>query len=148
MDAKEVQRWWKLEAMEVETPAGVMRPYGDTPEGALVYLPDGRLFMQMARKERPHFPSATLFGWTNEQARQAFDTAVAYYGRYEVDLAKRELRHFVDSSTIPNWSGTTQVRQFELAGDKLVVRYDVPLPGGAAGKVLVRWSALPGALSN
>lgn len=146
-DPKTFQRWWHLKSMEIRTPFGEMKPFGDAPRGALVYLPEGRMFVQMANSERPKFPSETAYGWSDEEARQAFDSVSAYYGRYEVDWEKQEVRHFVEVASIPNWTGTTQVRAFTLRDGQLELSNPVPLPDGSQAKIVVVWTAEPAAKS-
>jgi hypothetical protein len=61
-----------------------------------------------------------------------FDGFAAYAGTYTI--AGNRVSHHVDSSWNEAWTGTTQVRQFEIDGNTLRIR-SIPEPDFIDGKV-------------
>lgn len=82
----------------------------------------GNMSVQIARKERPRFTSADRMSGSAEEKKTAFESYVAYYGRYRVDERERTVTHEVQQALFPNWSGSKQVRYYIFADRKLTLR--------------------------
>lgn len=94
----------------------VTLPFGDRPEGILVYASDGTMITTIAPAGRPRLTSPDpLVGGPDEERRRAAETFVAYAGRYAFDGT--DVTHAVQSSLYPNWVGTRQVRHVRLSED-------------------------------
>jgi hypothetical protein len=66
------------------------------------------------------------------EAAHLFNTIIAYTGHYRVE--GDELHFDVDVSWNESWTGSHQIRTFELSGDTLVVKADIvnPMTGKGA----------------
>lgn len=109
---------WKLSSYIVTDATGRQStPYGERPTGYLNYSADGRMQAIGAATTRiiPSGPTPP------ENERVAlYDTMFAYAGRYSVEAGK--VTHHVDISWNESWTGTDQVRHFEVNGNTLTLR--------------------------
>ena len=115
---------WRLLSFEYRTDDGALveSPFGADPEGTITYDSLGNMSVQIARKERPRFTSADRMSGSPEEKKTAFESYVAYYGRYRVDERERTVTHEVQQALFPNWSGSKQVRYYIFADRKLTLR--------------------------
>ena len=115
---------WRLLSVEYRTDDGavVESPYGAEPEGAIMYDSLGNMAAQISRKDRPRFSSNDRMAGSVEEKKAAFETYVAYFGRYRVDERERSVTHEVQQALFPNWSDSKQVRYFTFADRKLTLR--------------------------
>jgi lipocalin-like protein len=108
---------WKLKSHVVTTAAGVRStPYGENPTGYLSYSADGRMQVIGAANGRivPAGPAPT-----NNERVALHDTMFAYAGTYSVEAGK--VIHHVDISWNEVWTGTDQIRFFEVNGNTLTL---------------------------
>ena len=108
--------------------------FGKHPGGYINYAPDGRMLVLMVadKNERPALASSALP--TDEQAAGLFRTMLAYAGAYEFD--GRTVSHNIDVSWYEGWVGTTQVREVQKDGDKLIYTTP-PYPSAEDGRMSV-----------
>jgi hypothetical protein len=108
---------WKLKAYVVTTAVGKgPAPYGPNPTGYLSYSADGRMQVIGAAKDRI-LPTGAV---PSERERAAlYDTMFAYAGTYRVHGGK--VIHHVDVSWNETWTGTEQIRLFEVSGNTLTL---------------------------
>src|SRR5271166_3997971 len=118
---------WKLSSYVVTADTGEeSMPYGEHPMGFLNYSADGRMQVigtASARAARQESAS------TDEDQVSLYRTMFAYAGRYSV--AQDQVTHHVDISWNEAWSGTDQVRNFEVRGNTLTItsRFTDPATG-------------------
>jgi hypothetical protein len=108
---------WKLKSYLVTDAAGRQStPYGDHPTGYLNYSADGRMQAIGAAAQRiiPAGPAPP------ENERLAlYNSMFAYAGTYSVEADK--VIHHVDVSWNEVWTGTDQIRSFEVNGSTLTL---------------------------
>ena len=108
---------WKLKSHVVTTAAGVRsNPYGENPTGYLSYSADGRMQVIGAANGRivPAGPTPP----DNERVA-LYDTMFAYAGTYSVEAGR--VIHHVDISWNEVWTGTDQIRFFDVKGNTLII---------------------------
>jgi hypothetical protein len=128
-DASRLTGAWRLVSAvseEVET-GKKFEPYGPTPTGYLVYLPEGRMVALGAPFSRE--PSRT-----DEDRVQRHKSSFGYSGRYTLDGNK--VTHHVDMSVHPESVGIKLVREFALEGNKLIIK-TVPRVNRVSGTTAV-----------
>jgi Lipocalin-like domain len=115
---------WRLLSIEYRTDDGavVESPYGADPEGTIMYDSLGNMAAQIGKKDRPRFSSADRMTGTAEEKKSAFESYIAYFGRYRVDERERTVTHEVQQALFPNWTGSKQVRYYTFADRKLTLR--------------------------
>jgi hypothetical protein len=108
---------WKLKSYVVTTAAGVRStPYGENPAGYLSYSADGRMQVIGAANGRRVPAGRTA---ADKERVALHDTMFAYAGTYSVEAGK--VIHYVDISWNEVWTGTVQVRLFEVNGNTLTL---------------------------
>ncbi|MEC7749587.1 MAG: lipocalin-like domain-containing protein [Chloroflexota bacterium] len=126
-----VGTWRLLECYGKWSDGRISYPYGDKPEGQLIYDGHGNFSGQIAGSGRPAFETGNLLKGTPEEIKTAFEGYIAYYGTYEVDESKGQVTHHVQSALFPNWIGDIQTRNFEFEGKKLRLNTQ-PIKGSRA----------------
>jgi len=106
--------------------------FGKAPRGFLSYSRDGRMSAILAKDERPK--PADLAKVTNEERVELFKTVIAYGGTFKFD--GKTVTHYLDISWNETWTGTAQVRNVRLEGDKLYISTN-PIPRPEDGKVVI-----------
>jgi len=124
---------WKLRSYVVTTAARErLTPYGENPTGYLSYTADGRMYAIGAANDRVA-PAGPI---PPDTARGAlYDTMFAYAGSYSLEVGK--VIHHVDISWNPAWTGTDQIRHFEVNGKTLTLTTRVTDPAGDAETLYV-----------
>ena len=126
---------WKLRSYVVTTAAGVRStPYGENPTAYLSYTADGRMQAIGATEGRIVPAGRTP---TDKERAALHDTMFAYAGTYAVEAGK--VIHHVDISWNEVWTGTDQIRHFEVSGNTLTItaRLTDPANGTEAQYALV-----------
>ena len=127
---------WRLLSYESISATGeTTLPLGPNPIGRIEYRPDGRMFALLVAAGRPSIGWSAFGDATVEEKAAAYDSAVAYYGTYEVegDL----VIHHVEASTLPAFTGNDVERYFRIDAGRLVLTFVFATPGPQAGQTLV-----------
>jgi hypothetical protein len=95
-------------------------PFGEEPQGLLLYTDDGWMSASIGRKERPALREDIPFRKIPDADKaEAFSSYFHYAGRYRV--VDGDVIHYVSQSLNPNFPGTEQLRHAELDGQTLVL---------------------------
>lgn len=131
---------WRLVSFESrDSTDTVVHPWGDNPQGLLVYDEHGNMAGQVTRSHRPGFASDDMRDGTAEEVRAAFDGYIAYYGTYTIDTALSSITHHITGSLFPNWVGVDQVRYYQLEGSRLTLATPPLLVGARALRSVLVW---------
>ena len=132
---------WKMRSYVVTTAAGERStPYGENPQGYISYSADGRMqaIGVASGRQVPAAASAP-----DDERVALYDTMFAYAGTYSVDGCK--IIHHVDISWNELWTGTDQIRFFELNGNFLRLTARIPDPvSGVETRYAVEWEKVAG----
>lgn len=115
-------------------------PFGETPQGIIMYTPDGFMSAQLCTPDRVPFASGDWFKGTAAEYEAEGSTYIAYTGPFHVDEEKQSLTHTMFISLYPNWIGQTQPRVVTIEGDYLYLSTASPISSG--GKIVnsyLRW---------
>ena len=113
---------WQLEswAVSYSDRDNFSYPYGEDPQGLLLYTADGWMSASISRSDRALLPPDVSFRKLEESVRAAAFTSYFHYaGRYRV--VEGDVIHYVTQSLNPNFPGTEQLRHAELDGQTLVL---------------------------
>jgi Lipocalin-like domain len=105
---------------------------GKSPHGFINYGRDGRVIVIIAAEHRPK--PQDLAKTTDRERAELFNSLTAYAGTYSFD--GKTITHHVDISWNEIWTGTDQVRDVMLEGNKLTLTTP-PAPNGHDGKMSV-----------
>jgi hypothetical protein len=122
---------WKLVSASSTTSKGesLESPYGANPEGFLTYTADGRVTALISYDSRKPL---SFGGGTKDEQAEAFNTFLAYAGRYMRSGDK--VIHHIEISSIQNYVGKDLVRSIKFQGDQIIL---VTPPTPVNGKIQV-----------
>lgn len=107
---------WRLMSYELRNGNGeIIRPMGPNAQGQIIYDRAGNMSCHLVNPNPPARPSDVADGAAYE-TRVSYDRYSSYFGSYEIDAAKNEVRHHVLGASMPNWAGTTVVRSYAFDG--------------------------------
>lgn len=110
---------WRLVEWRITRPDGrVSHPFGRDAVGLLCYTPDGHMSVTVSRAGRPSLPGDDSPRACQAQA-EAFTSFLSYSGRYEV--REGHVAHDVEMALNPACVGTTQIREANFDGERLVL---------------------------
>jgi Lipocalin-like domain len=111
--------------------------YGDKPRGMLLLAADGYYSLIITRADMPKIAGGARTMGTPEENKAVVDGSIAHFGRYTVDDGGKAITFNIDTSTFPNWNGTTQKRGLKVEGDRLT--YSVATPSGGGAPTELTW---------
>lgn len=118
LDIAEFIGTWRLVTFETRFGDGrVTRRFGDDAEGRITYTPDGRVWVFVAKADRPHFANSDMQLGSSEEYTEAMRSYIHYSATVEIDSENRQILHHVDGSLFPNWKGGVQRRFYEFTDD-------------------------------
>ena len=140
-DANSLLGTWKMKSYVVTTSVGERSmPYGENPTGYLSYSADGRMQAIGAANGRivPTGPAPPDY-----ERVELHNTMFAYAGTYSVEAGK--VIHHVDISWNEVWTGTDQVRFFNVKGNTLIITAHFTDPGSDVESLYaVEWEKVAG----
>jgi hypothetical protein len=137
---------WRLESWVSMTAWRSTPVFGPSPRGTLIFDPQTAIAaVQIAATPRAALHVALWVTADPGEARAAYVSYFAYWGRYTVDEATSTLVIVIEDCLFPNWSGTRQRRAYRFDADDLVLSSPVMMIGGEAVHQQLRWSRAPGA---
>jgi len=129
--APELAGTWRLVSFERHAGGAVSYPMGRDPRGYLSYDPAGWMSVQIMRGDRAPLGAGGVAEGTLDELRATLAGYLSYAGTYTVDRAAGTVTHQIDLHLLPDGVGTTLVRRYEVAGDRLVLHTSAPgAPGG------------------
>ena len=141
MDKNTLLGTWKMKSYVVTTAEGARStPYGEKPNGYLSYSADGRMQAVGAADGRI---VPTCASPVDSERVALYDTMFAYSGTYSVE--RGTVIHHVDISWNEVWTGTDQIRSFDVSGHNLTLTARIPDPvTGAETHISVVWEKVAG----
>jgi hypothetical protein len=129
---------WRLLAVEGRSNGrAISRPFGAHPIGHLVYMPNGRMSVMLMAGDRARFGTHGIGAGSGREKAAAFDSFLAYTGRYE-RLENRVIHH-PDVASIPDFVGVPEERFVLLEGDRLTLSTPPMLEKGQIRTFAVIW---------
>ena len=136
---------WRLESWVISYSDGrpEHHPFGESPEGSLLYTPQGRMLASIARGDRQSLSVAVPQRADVAEKAAAFDSFFSYGGRFHID--GDSVVHQVDIALNPNFVGTEQRRKMHFEGDRLTLSAEEDLGRGRGTRThRLRWRAVSG----
>jgi hypothetical protein len=116
-------------------------PFGNDPEGLLIYTPDGFVSAALMARDRPNLDGNGFADGTADQYASAGKSFIGYTGKYEVDEARSIVTHRPLVAFSPNMVGSVQQRRVELEGDVLVLTVEpAQSPDLPASRSRLEWA--------
>ena len=127
---------WGLVSLEQVLASGeVLKPFGDSPSGLIVYQADGYMSAQLSVGRPARFANDDSGQASEEEAAEAWRGYFGYWGSFEVDVEDSMVVHRVEGSSFSNFIGTEQVRHFRFDGaNRLILEAESP-----SGRLVAIW---------
>lgn len=122
LQASDLAGTWQLESWTIgySNRDKLTLPFGEDPQGLLLYTTDGWMSASICRRGRPPFPEGQSPRSIGDDLKaEAYGSYFHYAGRYRV--VEGDVIHSVSQSLNPNFPGTEQLRHAELDGQTLVL---------------------------
>lgn len=130
---------WKYVAVDNVKPDGSRTPlFGPNPQGRAMFDSKGNYVLMTSRTGQPKFASNDRNRGTTDEYKAVAQGSIAHFGRYEVNETEKTITFKIETSTFPNWNGTSQKRPFSISGDELKWITPSASSGGSAEVVLKR----------
>lgn len=130
---------WKFVTTSVRLADGSRADvFGPTPNGVLMFHPDGHFVLMNSRPGRSKYASGNRAKGTEDEFKETVLGSIGYFGSYWVDEAKQVFVLRIAGSTFPDYEGTEQVRPFTLVGDELRSVNPNPSLGGSPLDLVLR----------
>lgn len=133
-DKSVIGAWKLLSWVSEDAESGkISNVFGERPNGHLIYTASGSMIVNLSADARKPLSGDRFTTPTDERA-QAFSTAIAYSGTY--DITPEGIMHHVEVATFQNWVGTNQFRYVTVDGDTMNVKTP-PIKGPPDGRTKV-----------
>jgi hypothetical protein len=134
---------WKLHWFAfVKADGKTKYPFGEHPDGMVMYDPKGHMSTQITRGDVPPFLSEERDGASDEEVRIAYEGFVGYYGTYEVNDSQRIVSFHIAGSSFPNWVGKTLKRHYGFRGNRLTLTTELKSIEGTPAILIQVWEKL------
>src|SRR5262249_19583553 len=129
-DASRLIGAWRLVSYEDRSDKGeTLYPYGREPRGILMYDAAGSMSIQIMKMPHSHLASGSEDQVAPDEQQTLFDSYIAYFGRYSVDMARGIVTTHVEGDLYDVYVGRDEARPFHFDGDRLVLTPDWTLDG-------------------
>ena len=130
MDERLVGDWRLISQIERNARGDEHFPRGEHPVGLLIYGADGRMAVQLMRRD----PGGDL-----NDFQTALEQYLGYYGRYSVDAERQMVTHHLEACSYAPWIGTDQARRFAFSDEDrhLTLTAETLVGGETVTRVLV-----------
>ncbi|TBU78206.1 lipocalin-like domain-containing protein [Phytopseudomonas daroniae] len=131
---------WRMVSATLETDGKIERPYGENPEGMLVFTTDMHFVEVLTNGDTQRFESNARGGGTDDENRRAMASSIGFFGTYTVDEHGRFTGNRVEGATFPNWVGavrTGRELQLRVEDDRMYETFTRP-DGGRVSAEFVR----------
>lgn len=130
--------WTLVSWTGIDGDGNLVRHGGESPTGELIYLPSGRVAVQIQHDGREGFGSRKWTAGNQVERAAAYATYNAYFGTFSLPEPGVVVHH-VEMAIHPDQPGMDKRRKYVLEGDELVLRtQEVETANGAASSEL-RW---------
>ena len=133
---------WKLVSASSTTSTGerIEAPYGPGPSGVLTYGEDGRMSSLISYGGRKPLSFGGGSRSPQEEQAEAFNTFLAYAGRYT--LAGDKVTHHVEISSIENYVKRDLARTIKFEGDRITLTTPPMTVNGKIQTIELIWQRL------
>jgi hypothetical protein len=110
---------WRLISYQIDAGGTLVKPFGDNPQGYLVYTPDGHVLVQMATRALRAWPPSPEIYTLPQHQLLANQGIAGYCGTFEV--RDGQTFHHREFGLQPRHDGTVEARSVVLDGDRLIL---------------------------
>jgi hypothetical protein len=105
---------WIQVISEITSPdGGKSFPFGETPNGILIFTPTGHFAQIHIASDVPKFASGNRLTGTPDEYKAISQKSLSIFGTWTVDEEKKTVTFMITSSTFPNAAGQAQTRTID-----------------------------------
>ena len=139
--AERISGTWRLVSYQEKLLNGaVVNPFGETPQGIVIFEPGGYVSLQIMKIPRVSFPAGYERA-TAEQVKAVHEAYLAYYGSWTVDETHDVILENIRASNQPYLNNQMTTQQFDLDGKRLNLRTEFS-DNGETHSVLFVWEKI------
>lgn len=130
---------WRMVSATLKRDGRIDRPYGENPQGMLVFTPDMHFVEVLTNGHTPRFESNARGGGTDDENRRAMASSIGFFGTYTVDKRGQFSGNRVEGATFPNWVGSVRTRhelQLKVEGERMYETFTRPDGGRVSAEFL------------
>ncbi|AEV98084.1 hypothetical protein A4D02_14390 [Niastella koreensis] len=116
-----------------------VHPYGEDPQGLLMFDDKGNYAIQILKAVRPKIESGDKNKCTQEESTALVQGSNSHFGKYEVNEEKSTITFIIEHAFYPNWEGTEQERMYTYTGNELKYVVTHTTQGGQKVIAEVAW---------
>ncbi len=137
-----VGTWALVSVDNIYPDSSRVHPYGDEPQGLLIFDTKGNYAIQILKATRPKIVSGDKNKCTPEENAMMVQGSNSHFGTYAVDEARKTITFNIAHASFPNWEGTVQKRSYTYTNNE--IRYVVThtTQGGQSVIAEVTWRRL------
>ena len=129
---------WSLVSVENTNPDNSKTfPYGEAPQGLLVFEQNGDYAVQIMNAARPKVASNNKNTATPEENAALVQGNNSHFGKFLIDEKNHTITYQVEHAFFPNWEGRELKSFYTLTGDLLRIFSKNTTNGGASA--IVTW---------
>lgn len=123
---------WTLFLVDNINPDGKRtQPYGENPQGILIFDEDGNYSLQILGADRAKFVSGDKTKGTLDENKSLVLGSNSHFGKFSINASENTITFQILHAFFPNWEGTEQKRTFTLTDKEF--KYTVPTTTNGAG---------------
>ena len=134
--------WTLVSVDNIYPDSSRVHPYGDAPQGMLVFDSKGNYAIQILKAVRPKVASGDKNKATPEENAALVQGSNAHYGKYAVNESDHSITFNIEHASFPNWEGTAQKRSYTYSGNILKYVVTNTTQGGQSVIAEVVWKRL------
>ncbi len=134
--------WSLLSVANIYPDSSRVYPYGENPQGILIFDHKGNYAIQILRAVRPKIASGDKNKCTPEENAALVQGSNSHFGKYKVDEQAATITFFIEHAFYPNWEGTVQKRVYTYTGNEIKYVVTHTTQGGQEVIAEVAWRRL------
>jgi len=134
--------WTLLSVDNIYPDSTRVHPYGDNPQGLLIFDTRGNYAIQILKAVRPKVASGDKNKCTPEENAVLVQGSNSHFGKYKVDEASKTITFNIEHASFPNWEATEQKRSYTYTGNEIKYVVTHTTQGGQSIVAEVAWRRL------
>ncbi len=134
--------WTLVSVDNIYPDSSRVHPYGDNPQGMLIFDAKGNYTIQILKAVRPKVASGDKNKCTPEENALLVQGSNSHFGNYSVDETSNTITFNIAHAFYPNWEGTEQKRLYTFTGNEIKYVVTHTTQGGQSVIAEVAWRRL------
>jgi hypothetical protein len=131
--------WTLISVVNIYPDSSRVYPYGEDPQGLLMFDEKGNYAIQILKAGRPIIESGDKNKCTPEESNALVQGSNSHFGKYKVNEEKKTISFIIQHAFYPNWEGTEQERFYTYTGSEIKYVVTHTTQGGQKVIAEVAW---------